>query len=92
MFSSRPFIVLALSDSDTPAACLLSRLFRRSNKIIFRYEYQEGPKVYERQVGERKVTLYNDTVIAYGQDDKELFRTTIEEPVHVRPNIHANSI
>jgi nitrate reductase beta subunit len=68
------------------------QLFRRSNKIIFRYEYQEGPKVYERQVGERKVTLYNDTVIAYGQDDKELFRTTIEEPVHVRPNIHANSI
>jgi nitrate reductase beta subunit len=68
------------------------QLFRRSNKIIFRYEFQEGPKVYERQVGERKVTLYNDTVIAYGQDDKELFRTTIEEPVHVRPDVHANSI
>jgi hypothetical protein len=38
------------------------------------------------------VTLYNDTVIAYGHDGKELFRTTVEEPVHVRPAIHANSI
>jgi len=68
------------------------QLFRRSNKIIFRYEFQEGPKVYERQVGERKVTIYNDTVIAYGREGQELFRTSIEEPVHVRPDVHANSI
>ncbi len=27
-----------------------------------------------------------------GQDGKELFRTAIEEPVHVRPDVHANSI
>ena len=32
------------------------------------------------------------TVIAYGQDGKEIFRTQVEEPVHVRPNKHANSI
>jgi hypothetical protein len=31
-------------------------------------------------------------VIAYGQDGKEIFRTQVEEPVHVRPNKHANSI
>ena len=68
------------------------QLFRRSNRIIFRYEIKEGPKVYEATLRGRKVTLYNDTVIAYGQDNKEIFRTQIEEPVHVRPNKHANSI
>jgi nitrate reductase beta subunit len=68
------------------------QLFRRSNRIIFRYEIEEGPKIYEATLRGRKITLYNDTVIAFGQDGKEIFRTTVEEPVHVRPHIHANSI
>ncbi len=68
------------------------QLFRRSNRIIYRYEFQEGPKVYEGQLHGRPVTLYNDTVIAYGKDGQELFRTQIEEPLIERPPIHANSI
>ncbi|HEU4400828.1 MAG TPA: nitrate oxidoreductase subunit beta, partial [Candidatus Polarisedimenticolia bacterium] len=68
------------------------QLFRRSNRIIFRYDIKEGPKIYEGELRGRKVTLYNDTVIAYGKKGEELFRTTVEEPVHVRPAIHANSI
>jgi hypothetical protein len=53
---------------------------------------KEGPKVYEGVLHGKPVTLYNDTVIAYGKTGKEIFRTTVEEPVHVRPAIHANSI
>ena len=68
------------------------QLFRRSNKIIFRYEIEEGPLVYEGSLHGRPVTLYDDTVIAFGRDGNELFRTKIEEPVHVRPSEHANSI
>ncbi|MCI0341326.1 MAG: dehydrogenase [Planctomycetales bacterium] len=68
------------------------QLFRRSQKIIFRYEIQEGPKIYETERFGRKFTLWNDTVIAYGKDGRELFRTTVEEPIHVRPAQHANSI
>ncbi len=68
------------------------QLFRRSRYIIYRYELREGPKVYEGTLRGRKVTLYNDTVVAYGKNGEELFRTTVEEPVHVRPAIHANSI
>src|SRR5215475_7147063 len=68
------------------------QLFRRSNRIIYRYEIKEGAKIYEATLRGRKITLYNDTVIAYGQDGKEIFRTRVEEPVHVRPNKHANSI
>ena len=35
---------------------------------------------------------FNDTVIAYGRGGREIFRTTVEEPLHVRSNAHANSI
>jgi nitrate reductase beta subunit len=68
------------------------QLFRRSNRIIFRYAIEEGPKVYEGTLRGKPVTLYNDTVIAFGRDGREIFRTTVEEPIHVRPDIHANSI
>ena len=68
------------------------QLFRRSNRIIFRYEIKEEPKIYEATLRGKKITLYNDTAIAYGQDGKEIFRTTVEEPLHVRPAQHANSI
>jgi nitrate reductase beta subunit len=78
-------------DPDRELRAVL-QLFRRSNKIIFRYEMKEGPKVYEGMLHGKPVTLYDDTVIAYGKTGKELFRTTVEEPVHVRPAIHANSI
>ncbi len=68
------------------------QLFRRSNRIIFRYEIEEGPKIYEGEVRGKKVTLYNDTVIAFGKKGEELFRTTVEEPIHHRPAKHPNSI
>jgi len=68
------------------------QLYRRSNLIIYRYEIEEGPKIYEGMLHGREVTLYNDTVIAFGKKNQEIFRTTIEEPLYVRPRIHANSI
>ncbi len=68
------------------------QLFRRSNRIIFRYEIEEGPKVYEGEAHGRPFTLYNDTVIAFDEAGREIFRTMMEEPVHVRPPQHANSI
>jgi nitrate reductase beta subunit len=68
------------------------QLFRRSNKIIYRYEIKEGKKVYERTDNGRTVSVYDDTVIAYGREGQELFRTQVEEPVYVRPAQHQNSI
>ena len=68
------------------------QLFRRSNRIIFRYEIEEGPKIYEGQLRGKPVTIYNDTIIAFGKRGQELFRTTIDEPVHVRPAERLNSI
>jgi nitrate reductase beta subunit len=70
----------------------VQQLFRRSNQIIFRYEIVEGPRVFETEIHGKPFTLYNDTVIAYNQAGKEIFRTQVEEPFYVRPNIHQNSI
>jgi len=68
------------------------QLFRRSNQIIARYQIEPGPKVYEVHQEGNKFEMYNDTVIAFNRLGKEIFRTQVEEPVHVRPAAHANSI
>ncbi len=68
------------------------QLFRRSNQIIARYEIEEGSKVYETTQNGKKFEMYNDTVIAFNRQGKEMFRTTVEEPIHVRGEMHANSI
>ncbi|MBI5379167.1 MAG: 4Fe-4S dicluster domain-containing protein, partial [Nitrospirae bacterium] len=67
-------------------------LFRKSQQIIFRYEIKEGPKLYETVLHGKPFALYNDTVIAYGKDGKEIFRTAVEETVIERPDKHYNSI
>jgi nitrate reductase beta subunit len=89
-----PGVDAAIERYSNPDRELLAvlQLFRRSNLIIFRYEIKEGPLVYEATANGKKIAIYNDTVIAYNRSGKEIFRTTIEEPVHVRPPQHANSI
>ena len=61
------------------------QLFRRDNRIIFRYAIEEGPKVFETEIHGKPFTMYDDTVIAFGEDGRELFRTKVEEPFHTRP-------
>jgi len=68
------------------------QLFRRSNRIISRYEMKPGPKVYETTADGKKFEMYNDTVIAYDRKNREIFRTSVEEPIHVRGAQYANSI
>ncbi len=89
-----PGVDQAIERYSVPDRELLAvlQLFRRSNKIIYRYEIEEGPMVYEGKLNGRDITLYNDTVIAFGRKGEELFRTNIEEPIYVRPHEHANSI
>jgi nitrate reductase beta subunit len=66
------------------------QLFRRSNRIIYRYAIEEGPKVYETEIGGKPFTQYDDTVIAFGAKGEELFRTKVEEPFLKRPDKHIN--
>ena len=89
-----PGVDRAIERYENPDRELLAvlQLFRRSNRIIFRYQIEEGPLVYEGTYRGKPVKIYNDTVIAFGKDGKEIFRTKVEEPLHVRPNKHQNSI
>jgi nitrate reductase beta subunit len=66
------------------------QLFRRDNRIIYRYEIEEGPLVYEGEIHGKPFRQYDDTVIAFGEKGEELFRTTVEEPLYVRPNERIN--
>ena len=89
-----PGVDQAIENYMNPSRELLAvlQLFRRSNRIIFSYEFEKGPKIYEGNIRDKPVNIYNDTVIAYGKDGTELFRTTIEEPIYERSRKYANSI
>jgi nitrate reductase beta subunit len=68
------------------------QLFRRSSQIISRYKIEKGPKVFETERDGKTFEMYNDTIIGFNRNDREIFRTRIEEPLYVRPKRHANTI
>lgn len=68
------------------------QLFRRDNRVIYRYAVEKGPEIYKGTRRGEPFSLYDDTVIAYGDDGAELFRVTVDEPLHERPKQYANSI
>lgn len=68
------------------------QLFGKDKHICHRYEIREGPKVFEKEIRGRKVEIFNDTILGYDAEGREIIRTTVEEPLHVRSAKHANSI
>jgi|ETNmetMinimDraft_28_1059901.scaffolds.fasta_scaffold08885_1 nitrate reductase beta subunit len=89
-----PGVENAINAYRAPSRELLAvmQLFRRSQEIIFSYEIKKGKKVYETKVRGEKFTMYDDTVVAYGETGKEIFRTNVEEAVFVRPKERSNAI
>ncbi|MBI3091165.1 MAG: nitrate oxidoreductase subunit beta [Candidatus Tectomicrobia bacterium] len=89
-----PGVEEAIAAYTAPSRELLAvlQLFRTTQQIIFRYEIIEGPKVFETTIQGKKWQMYNDTVVGYGQDGREVTRVAVEEGLQVRPNKHANSI
>jgi len=59
---------------------------------VFSYKIEEGPKSYEVRLGGRKFTMYDDTVIGYGETGEELFRAKVEEPMHIRKKDRTNAV
>jgi nitrate reductase beta subunit len=68
------------------------QLFRCTNRILFGYRMEEGPKVHEATVAGRPFTMYDDTVVGLGERGEELVRIKVNEPLHKRPATHLNSI
>ena len=89
-----PGVDHAIEKSINPDRELLAvyTLFRKTNRIISRYKIIKGEKSYETEIHGKKFTQYNDTVLGYDQTDNLVVDANVEEPVHVRPDIHLNSI
>jgi nitrate reductase beta subunit len=89
-----PGVDEAIAKYAAPSRELLAvlQLFRTTQRIIFKYEIVEGPKVFETEINGEKWEMYDDTVIGYDKDGKEVTRVSVEEPLYVRPAQHANSL
>tara|TARA_B100000315_G_scaffold234852_1_gene249237 strand:+ start:1658 stop:2944 length:1287 start_codon:yes stop_codon:yes gene_type:complete len=89
-----PGVDEAIERYAAPSRELLAvlQLFRAQQKIIFRYEIKEGPKIFEKTINGKKWEMYNDTVIGFDKNGKEVVSLSVQEPLHVRPEKHQNSI
>ncbi len=89
-----PGVETAIERYTAPSRELLAvlQLFRTTQKQIFRYEIKEGEKVYETKINGKPWAMYNDTIIGFDRNGKEVVRTTVEEPKYQRPKEHVNSI
>lgn len=67
-------------------------LFRATNRIVFSYKILKGSKTFETEIHGKKFTQYDDTIMGYDKDGNVVAEVNVNEPVHVRPDIHLNSI
>jgi nitrate reductase beta subunit len=68
------------------------QLFRVSQTIIFNFEVVEGEKASEINVGGERLEVFNDTVIGYARDGREVVRVSVLEEQFERPAKYLNSI
>ena len=89
-----PGVNEAIEKYTAPSRELLAvlQLFRAGQKIIFRYEIEEGPLISEQTINGRPWAMYDDTVIGFDKNGNEAVRLSVQEPMHIRPEQHVNSI
>jgi len=94
-----PGVKDAIEQYSCPDRELLAvlQLFRATQRVLFRFEVEEGPKVGEVEVtmpdGTKKTQeLFNDTARGFDAKGTEVARVTIEEPTWQNPKEHLNSI
>jgi nitrate reductase beta subunit len=89
-----PGVDAALERYRAPSRELLAvfQLFRATRHMIFRFEIEEGPLVLETEIDGQPWKMYNDTVIGFDAQNREVARMTVVEPVHERPAERPNSI
>lgn len=68
------------------------QLFRTTQKMIYRYEIEEGPLVHETEVNGKPWAMYDDTVIGFDAKGREAVRLSVVEPLYERPAERLNSI
>jgi len=89
-----PGVDVALERYRAPSRELLAvlQLFRATRRIIFRFEIEEGPKLFETEIDGQPWAMYDDTVIGFDRKGREAVRLKVDEPIHERPAPRPNSI
>jgi len=89
-----PGVDRAIARYAAPSRRLLAvlQLFRTTQRMIFRYEIEEGPLVLETEVAGQPWQMYDDTVIGFDSLGREVARLSVIEPIHERPAERLNSI
>ena len=81
-----PGVDRALERYQRPSRTLLAvlQLFRVTQRIIFRFDIEEGPKVAEINVAGAPLEVFNDTVVGFDEAGVEIVRVQVEEPMFER--------
>ncbi len=82
---------IAAYTNPTRETLAVLQLFRASQRIVFSYRIEQGPKTAELMVAGQKREIFNDTIIGLDSAGKEIVRVTIDEPTAERPG-QLNSI
>ena len=62
------------------------QLFRATQEIVFSYKIEQGPKTAELTIAGQKRELFNDTVVGFDSNGKEIVRVSVDEPLIERPD------
>ena len=82
-----PGVDHAIEAYTRPSRRLLAvlQLFRATQKIIFSFDIEEGPKLSEIIVDGEPMELFDDTAVGFDQDGNEIIRVKVEDPLIERP-------
>ena len=68
------------------------QLFRTTQRIVYRFEVVNGDKIGEMNVAGKTMELFNDTVVGFDRNGKEIVRQSVMEPLHDRGPKYLNTI
>ncbi|MEI2612981.1 MAG: 4Fe-4S dicluster domain-containing protein [Candidatus Promineifilaceae bacterium] len=89
-----PGVDQAIARYTVPSRTVLAllQLFRATQKMVFRFEIEEGPLVREAEINGQPWQMYDDTVIGFDAKGREVARLSVVEPLFERSVDRLNSI
>jgi nitrate reductase beta subunit len=82
-----PGVDHAIEVYTRPSRRLLAvlQLFRATQQMVFSFDVEEGRKLSEIMVGGEPLELFDDTVVGFDNDGREIVRVRVEDPLIERP-------
>jgi nitrate reductase beta subunit len=89
-----PGVEHAIEQYSAPSRRLQAvlQLFRTTQRIVYRFDVINGEKIGEMNVAGKTMELFNDTVVGFDRNGKEIVRQSVMEPLHDRGPKYLNTI